>query len=57
MRWLRVSGSTSERLIPTTSVEQYGATLGRWFGVPAANMASVFSTVGNFATADLGFLA
>jgi uncharacterized protein (DUF1501 family) len=43
-------------LIPTTSVEQYGATLAKWFGVPAASMTSVFSTVGNFASQDLGFL-
>ena len=43
-------------LIPTTSVEQYGATLAKWFGVPSANLASVFSTLGNFATPDLGFL-
>ncbi len=43
-------------LIPTTSVEQYGATLAKWFGVPAASMASVFPTVGNFASQDLGFM-
>jgi uncharacterized protein (DUF1501 family) len=43
-------------LIPTTSVEQYGATLAKWFGVPAANLGSVFSTIGNFPAADLGFL-
>lgn len=43
-------------LIPTTSVEQYGATLARWFGVPAAGMATVFPTIGSFASQDLGFM-
>jgi uncharacterized protein (DUF1501 family) len=43
-------------LIPTTSVEQYGATLAKWFGVPAANLPTVFTTLGNFGGQDLGFL-
>ena len=48
--------NTRGTLIPTTSVEQYGATLAKWFGVPAASVPQVFPTVGNFATADLGFM-
>ena len=44
------------RLIPTTSVEQYAATLARWFGVPAADLTGVFPNLGNFAARDLGFL-
>ena len=44
------------RWIPTTSIEQYGATLARWFGVPAAQMPQVFPNLGAFAVADLGFL-
>jgi len=44
------------RLIPTTSVDQYGATLARWFGVPEAELDLVFPNVGNFATSDLGFM-
>ena len=43
-------------MIPTTAVDQYGATLAKWFGVPAANMAQVFPNIGNFPVSDLGFL-
>ena len=48
--------NTRGTLIPTTSVEQYGATLAKWFGVPAASVPQVFPTVSNFAVADLGFM-
>jgi uncharacterized protein (DUF1501 family) len=44
------------RWIPTTSVDQYGATLAKWFGVSPGNMSTVFPYIGRFATADLGFL-
>ncbi|MEZ5423739.1 MAG: DUF1501 domain-containing protein [Pyrinomonadaceae bacterium] len=51
------SGSSARgRWIPTTSVEQYAATLARWFGVPPANLSNVFPLIGNFANTDLGFL-
>ncbi len=43
-------------LIPTTSVDQYGATLAQWFGVGAGSVASIFPNVGNFGTSNLGFL-
>ena len=42
-------------LIPTTSIDQYGATLAKWFGVPAAQLPAVFPNIGNFGTTDLGF--
>jgi uncharacterized protein (DUF1501 family) len=45
------------RWIPTTSVDQYGATLARWFGVPDAALASIFPNLARFPAADLGFLA
>jgi uncharacterized protein (DUF1501 family) len=43
-------------LIPTTSVEQYAATIATWFGVTANNLPSVVPYIGNFPTANLGFL-
>lgn len=43
-------------MIPSTSVDQYGATLAQWFGVPSSNMAAVFPNIGSFATSNLGFL-
>jgi len=43
-------------LIPTTSVDQYGATLAEWFGVGSGSMASIFPNIGNFGTSNLGIL-
>jgi len=49
------------RLLPTTAVDQFGATLARWFGVADTEMASVFPNIGNFAGAYssgyVGFMA
>ncbi len=44
------------RWIPTTSVDQYGATLARWFGVADADMAQVFPNLASFGNSNLGFL-
>jgi uncharacterized protein (DUF1501 family) len=44
------------RLVPTTSVDQYAATLGSWFGVPASRIAEVVPNISNFASANLGFV-
>jgi uncharacterized protein (DUF1501 family) len=43
--------------VPTTSLDQYGATLASWFGVPQAALGSVFANIGNFPAANLGFFA
>ena len=43
-------------MIPTTALDQYGATLAQWFGVPAAQLPSVFPNIGNFPTSNLGFM-
>ena len=44
------------RWIPTTSLDQYGATLAQWFGVPANSLPSVFPNLPNFANQTLSFL-
>ena len=44
------------RWIPTASVEQYAATLARWFGLPDANLPDVFPNIVNFTNTDLGFM-
>ena len=44
------------RWIPTTSVEQYAATLARWYGLPDANLINVFPKIGNFTNTNLGFM-
>lgn len=44
------------RWIATTSVEQYAATLARWYGLADADMAAVFPKIGNFPTTNLGFM-
>jgi uncharacterized protein (DUF1501 family) len=43
--------------IPTTALDQVGATLARWFGVPATELGQIFPSLPAFATQDLGFLA
>lgn len=47
----------SGRLLPTTSVDQYAATLGKWFGLDAADLALVLPNLANHTTKDLGFMA
>lgn len=44
-------------LLPTTSVDQYAATMAQWFGLPSATVPQIFKYVSNFPTSDLGFLA
>lgn len=52
------SGSNPRgRWIPTTSVEQYAATLATWYGLSSADLTAVFPLIGRFATPNLGFLA
>ncbi len=49
-------GSARGRWIPTTAVDQYGATLASWFGVSNTDLPAVFPLIGNFGTANLGFV-
>jgi uncharacterized protein (DUF1501 family) len=44
------------RWIPTTSVDQYSATLASWFGVSASNLPVVLPNIGRFASSNLGFM-
>ena len=45
-------------IIPTTSVDQYGATLASWFGVPGSSLVSIFPNSVNFPASSLnvGFM-
>ncbi|MGD0282060.1 MAG: DUF1501 domain-containing protein [Dissulfurispiraceae bacterium] len=44
------------RWIPTTSVDQYAATLASWFGVSSADMPYVFPGLSNFTPGNLSFM-
>ncbi len=48
------------RLLPSTAVDQYAATLAQWFGVAPSEMAGVLPKIGNFGgvgyPVDLGFM-
>ena len=45
------------RLLPALAVDQFGATLGKWFGVSDTELATVMPNLANFTTRDLGFMA
>jgi uncharacterized protein (DUF1501 family) len=47
---------TNGRWIPTTAIDQYGATLANWFGVPSTDFAAIFPNLTNFPTQTLSFL-
>jgi uncharacterized protein (DUF1501 family) len=44
------------RLIPGVSVDQFAATLGRWFGLDASELNAAFPNLSRFPTSNLGFL-
>lgn len=48
--------SSNGRWIPTTALDQYAATLARWFGVADADLPSIFPNLSKFPTANLGFM-
>ena len=47
---------TRNHLIPTTSVDQYAATMGRWLGVSETSLDLIFPNLRNMASRGLGFL-
>ena len=44
------------RFVPTTSCDQYAATLASWFGVQSQNLSTVAPCINNFSQRDLGFM-
>ena len=44
------------RWIPTTSVDQFAATMATWFGVAPGDLNTIFPKLTRFATPNLGFL-
>jgi uncharacterized protein (DUF1501 family) len=49
--------TSTGRWIPTVAVDQYAATLARWFGVSESDLSTVFPNLGRFSTSNLGFMA
>jgi uncharacterized protein (DUF1501 family) len=49
-------GGARGRWIPTTAVDQYGATLTAWFGISNTDLVAVFPNIERFSTPNLGFL-
>ncbi len=44
------------RIVPTVSVDQFAATLSKWFGVADAQLGAIAPNLANFTQRDLGFL-
>jgi uncharacterized protein (DUF1501 family) len=45
------------RWVPTTSVDEYSATLAQWYGVSSSSdLTNVLPNIGRFATPDVGFM-
>jgi len=44
------------RWIPTTSVEQYAATLASWYGLSASDFPAVFPLLDRFPSSNMGFM-
>ncbi len=43
------------RIIPTTSMDQYAATLARWYGLSPSEINETFPNLANFSSSDLSF--
>jgi len=44
------------RLLPSTSVDQYAATMGKWLGASDSQLLELLPNLSNYTTRDLGFL-
>lgn len=51
-----VAGNFRGAFVPSISIDQYGATLARWFGLGDADLNDVFVNLSRFPTRNLGFL-
>jgi uncharacterized protein (DUF1501 family) len=47
---------TRGRWIPTTAIDQYGATLCSWFGIADSDLPAVFPNFANFGSQKLNFM-
>jgi uncharacterized protein (DUF1501 family) len=47
----------SGSLLPAISVDQYGGTLAKWFGLSDSQITDIFPNIANFTTRDMGFMA
>jgi len=45
------------RIIPDSSVDQYGASIARWFGVSENDLDLIFPNLSNFNERDLGLFS
>jgi len=44
------------RLLPSTSVDEFAATLARWFGCSASELPGILPNIGNYSNTNLGFV-
>ncbi|MGF1454817.1 MAG: DUF1501 domain-containing protein [Alphaproteobacteria bacterium] len=44
------------RLLPSTAVDEYAATLARWFGASDRDLLDIFPNIGNFSNTAMGFV-
>ena len=44
------------RLLPNVSVDQYAATLGKWFGLSDGQLLDILPNLKNFPARDVGFM-
>jgi hypothetical protein len=44
------------RLLPSTSVDEFAATLARWFVCNTSELPGILPNVGNFSNTNLGFV-